>query len=141
MATVNMTDAKMLVRLKLIGTTALTDLVEERVYAEFPVDPNDRTMKYPLVVFDFFSGQRHISSAYQQANFHVYCFSRNSSDEAARLYDLCSNTLHMQLLKHDGVPYAGYAQETARPNENWDVNARAHIMWGRFALRTGGSSS
>ena len=140
MATVNLTDAKRLVRMKLIGTTALTDLVDERIYGEFPVDPNERTMKYPIVVFDFFSGSRNVSSTFQQANFHVYCFSRNSSDESARMYDLCSNTLHMQLLLFDGVPYAGYAEETARPNEQWDVNARAHITWGRFALRTGGAA-
>jgi len=140
-ATNNTTTSKLLVRLKLLNTIELTDLVDERIYGEFPVDPNARTMKYPLVVFDFFSGKRNISSTYQQANFHIYCFSRNSSDEAARLYDLCSNALHQQSLVHTGISVGAYAQETARTNEEWDVNARAHVAWGRFALRTGGESS
>ena len=139
MAVTDTTTSKKLVRLKLIETTALTDLVEDRIYGEFPVDPNARTMNYPLVVFDFFSGKRNVSSTYQQANFHIYCFSRNSSDEAARLYDICCNTLHMQTLVFTGIDVGAFAQETARTNEEWDVNARAHVAWGRFALRTGGS--
>ena len=139
MATIGLTPSKQLVRLKLIETTAITDLVDERIYGEFPVDPNSRTMNYPLIVFDFFSGLMNYSSTYQRANFHVYCFSRNSSDEAARLYDLCAKSLHAQKLRFTGVDLAGYSIETARPNEEWDVNARAHACWGRFALRTGGA--
>ena len=141
MAVTNITTAKQLVRLQLISTTAITDMVDERVMGEFPVDPDARTVKYPVVVVDFFSGQRNISSTFQDANCHIYCFSRNSSDEVARLYDLCSNAIHMQMLQHDGVGAAGYGQETARTNEGWDVNSRCHVAWGRFKIRLGGSAS
>jgi len=141
MAVTNITTAKQLVRLTLINTTAITDMVDERVMGEFPVDPDARTQKFPVVVVDFFSGRRNVSSTYQEANCHVYCFSRKSSDEVAELYDLCSNALHMQLLKQDGIEVGGYAEETARTNEGWDVNARCHVAWGRFKVRLGGSAS
>lgn len=138
MAENNITTAKQLIRLQLLSTSALTDLVDERIYGEFPVDPNARTMKYPLVVVDFFSGTRNVSGTYQEANCHIYVFSRNSSDEAGRIYDICSNAVHMQMLKVTGISAAGYGEETARTNEGWDVNARSHIAWGRFKIRLGG---
>ena len=140
MAKVSISKTKQLVRMKLLAETAITDLVDERIYGEFPVDPNARTMKYPLIVIDFFSGERNISSTYQEANCHVYVFSRNSSDEAGRLADLCSDAIHMQLLNQSGISFGAYGEETSRTNEQWDVNARAHVAWGRFKIRTGGIS-
>jgi hypothetical protein len=132
------TVVKQLVRMKLLQTTELTDLVSERIYGEFPVNPNQRTVSYPIVVVDFFSGDRNISSTYQEANCHIYVFSRKSSDEAARIYDICSDAIHQQSLVQTGIAMGAYGQETARTNEGWDVNSRSHLCWGRFKIRTGG---
>jgi hypothetical protein len=125
---------KFLVRSTLMDASTVTDVVGGRIYGAHLQDPDARTSVYPLVVLDFRAGLAS-TSTYQQVTMDLWAYSRDSSGEALRLYDLCQAALQQQLLRRDGVPVAGYAMELNRPAEGWNEKVRAYYAQGEYTLR------
>lgn len=125
---------KLLVRSTLLDDSGVTAMVGGRIYGAHLQDPDARTVEYPLVVLDFKSGIAR-TPTYQNVTMDLWAYTRDSSGEALRLYDLCQAALQQELLRRDGISVAGYALELSRPSEGWNENVRAYYAQGEFSLR------
>lgn len=126
---------KLLVRGHLLAEAAVIAITGNRIHGAHIQDPDNRSVVYPLVVLEFSSGTTSPTSTYQLVSLALYAYSRDSGGEALRLYDACAAALQHQLLRQDGIPVAGYAVETERPDDGWNEVARAYYARGQFALR------
>lgn len=123
-----------LVRHTLITNTAVSDVVGGRVHGSHFVDPDDRTVVYPLVVIEI-DGGGSSTSTYQAVSLQLYTYARTSSGDAMRIYDACYAALQQQLLRRDGVSVAGYSIERVRPDSGWNEVARAWYYRGVWTIR------
>jgi len=128
-------DLMFLVRSTLMADSTVSSIVGARVFGAHLQDPDAGSVDFPIVVIDLVGGLAALSSGYQLANVDVWAYSRQSAGQALRLYDACFAALHHQLLRRDGVQFAGYAQENLRPNQEWNEKTRAYYAHGQFAVR------
>ena len=124
------------VRSTLIGSSDVTDIVGGRVYGAHPQSPDSPSISYPMVILEIEGGSSGYSSTYQTVQMFLYSYSRVSAGEAIRCYDACHEALHAQKLQQENNTTRGYAEETQRPDQGYNDQAKAYFCRGMFTLRT-----
>ena len=126
-----------MIRMLLLSDDDLNAAVGGRVYSAHIMDADDRTVKYPNLIFEFISGNARWTGAVQSQVFELYAYSKESADQCGILYDQAMEKMHherMVLLNTAGteVEQAGVAFEVQRPVEGYNREIHAWWMRGRW---------
>ena len=134
----SLSESLLLIRKHLLQISSLTDIVEERIYSHHFYDFDNETTRMPLVIVDYNGGDTNYGMQQQKINIEIYCYSKNSSAESLRLYDIIYNNLHAAQLLNSSITVKGYAYEASRPISNYNNQAKAWLVLGRFSLNLAG---
>ena len=133
--TISVEDLANSIQRKLIGASALTDAVDDRVYTEHFYDFDNGTIEMPLVIIEVDGGSSNYGRGLQRVTVILYSYSKNSSNEAKRIYDLIYEAIHG---KEIGVNNKGFGQEISRPNSGYNSDARSYFCRGEFLFLVAG---
>jgi len=125
----------------LLADPAIATLVSDRVFTSHLEDAdeaNDILGDGPIIVFEFLSGSQRAHGSLQGQTFELYGYSKASSDEASRAYDLANDRLHEECCKITGIPMAGVTREIQRPVAQYNRVLRAWFMRGRWTYTAAG---
>ena len=88
------------IQTKLIGDSALTDAVDDRIYTEHFYDFDNGTVEMPLVIIELDGGTSNYGRGLQRITCILYSYSKDSSNEAKRIYDLVYTALQSKAVSY-----------------------------------------
>ena len=121
-----------LIRLKLIGTSAVTDLVSDRIHTSHYMDFDNVTRPLPAIILELYGGDMSYNQVVQQSLIYVYAYSNQNSAQALQVYHQCTLSLHAQRLSHDSLTLKGMLEETSRPISGYNDKVRSWYVRGTF---------
>jgi hypothetical protein len=90
-----------------------------------------------MVIVSMRTGRKLYNPVVQSPVYEVWAYSRKSQDEAAKLYDACSNALQAEHLTYtdpeSGRDYNMVSQETQQATDGWNAATRAWYTQGRWS--------
>ena len=121
---------------RLIGISAITDIVDDRITDPDSIPSGDlKTAEMPRIILDNISGNARWHGAVQTQIIHVYTWSRTSRDEAEYLYRTIFDELHHSRLAIEGsseISTRGLFWETERPEGGYVHEVNASFMRGTW---------
>ena len=130
--------ADQLVRLQLLSTGEITDLVEDRIYTQHFNDFDAATVVMPLIIVENKGGYANYGKGTQKIELDIYCYSRSGTSECAQIYSAIYNALQGQRLYNANIAMRGYCYEKSRPLEDWSDGIMAWAKRGHFCIHTAG---
>ena len=132
----NINNTIQLIRESLLESDELTAIVSSRVFSSHIVDYENSTVPFPLVIIERIGGDARYANSMQTVRFYIYCYSKTSTDEAMTIYNIVYNNLHGAKLDIDSVTPKGYAIETNRPVEDYNIVCKGWFAKGTFLCYT-----
>ena len=132
------TQTLQLIRHHLLGVSAVTDIVSDRVHTAHFYDFENLNVIFPLVVIEQTGGVGNYGMKAQRVEIEVYCYARDSSQKSKQLYDAVYQNLNGAGLKNSNVSVAGYVYEQTRPTSGFNPAAQAFYCSGTFIINTAG---
>jgi len=127
-----------LIRLKLLGTPAITDLVGERIHTSHFMDFDNVTRPLPCIVLELVGGEMAYNQRFQQTTIYIYTYSNQNSAQTLQVYHQCTLALHAERLSHDSLTLKGMLEEISRPTSGYNDKVRSWYARGTFlALMVG----
>ena len=130
-------ELKQVIRQKLVDHDDVYSMVEDRVFGNHLQTPDIGSVDFPLVIIEFYLGDTSPSGAYQAVILELWCYDRDSSANALKLYDACHDALQHNLVSVEGISTKGYCMEMNRPTEGFNDMPRAYFARGRWMARAG----
>ena len=127
-----------LIRLKLLSTSAVTDLVGERIHTSHYMDFDNETRPLPAVIIELQGGDMNYGQKFQSTTLYIYTYSNQNSAEATELYHQVTLALHAQELNHAELTLKGMIEETTRPISGYNDKVRSWFLRGSFLAMTVG---
>lgn len=130
------TELRALIRRYLLADASVAALAGERVYGAHLEDSDAGTVLTdgPLVVYEFLSGVLRWHAAVSIQTVEVYAYSKRSGDEAAQLYDACTDAMQHSRLAVNGVDPVALCRETQRPLDGYNGRLDAWYVRGRWTV-------
>lgn len=132
-------ETKQIIRATLLTSSDLVALVGRRVFGTHLLDPDAGTVEHPLVVFEFLSGSSRYNRVVFDQTFDLYAYSKESSDEAATVYDAAYAVLQAECLSVNNVVTRGIAREIQAPFDGYNDRTQSWFLRGRWIVN--GASS
>tara|TARA_B100000282_G_scaffold198765_1_gene145361 strand:+ start:9518 stop:9937 length:420 start_codon:yes stop_codon:yes gene_type:complete len=127
-----------LIRLKLLESSDITDLVGERVHTSHYMDFDDVTRQLPCIILELAGGDMAYNQKLQQTTVYIYAYSSQNSAETLNVYHKCTLALHAQRIMHESLTLKGLMEETTRPISGYNDKVRSWYCRGSFiALMVG----
>ena len=124
------------IRNTLIDSDDVYNIVGPAVYGNHAQTDDMSTIEFPHVVIEFYLGDMMPPvGSYQKVIFELWCFHRESSSAALRLYDACFAALQNQYISVTGIGTKGACTEMNRPTEGFYEMPRAYFARGRWLGR------
>ena len=135
----SITAVKQMIRQTLLADDELNALVTGRVYSAHIMDADERTVKYPNVIFEMISGNARWHGHVQSQVFELYTYSKESPDQCGVVYDRAFEVMHherMTLLNAAGTETdaSGVAFEVQRAVEGYNREVHAWWLRGRWQM-------
>lgn len=123
---------KLLIRRHLLAQDDIQTEVGSRVLGAHASAPDAQSVQHPSVIVRINSGQSMYNAVLQSVGVDIITYSRNSQDEATRLYDLCFTALQGICLSDSELDMTLLCVEADRPTEGWNKETLAWFALGRF---------
>lgn len=136
MANNSMNDVIQLIRLSLLESSDITDIVSSRVFSTHFLDYEEATANFPCVIIERQGGNARYADSMQSIRYAIYTYSKIGIDEAMQLYDFVYAQLHSTRLYIDGIDTKGYSIETNRPIEDYNMVCKGWYAKGTFLCYT-----
>jgi len=127
-----------LIRMKLLSSSDLTDLVDERIHTSHYMDFDNETRPLPCVILELAGGEMNYSQKFQSVTIYVYAYSNQNSAQALEVYHLSTLSLHAQRINNSDVSLSGMLEETTRPISGYNDKVRSWYVRGSFLAMTVG---
>lgn len=127
-----------LIRLKLLSTSSVTDLVGERIHTSHFMDFDNETRKLPCIVLELAGGEMNYSQRFQQVSLYIYAYSNQNSAQALQVYHQTTLSLHAERIEHASLTLKGMIEETTRPTSGYNDKVRSWYARGSFLAMTVG---
>ncbi|MGI9554803.1 MAG: hypothetical protein ACR2M6_02410 [Vampirovibrionia bacterium] len=131
-----MNDVVQLIRMTLLESSAVTNIVSSRVFSTHFIDYEEATANFPCVIIERQGGNARYADSMQSIRYHIYTYSKISTDEAMELYNHVYEQLHSTRLHIDGIDTKGYSIETSRPIEDYNMVCKGWYAKGNFLCYT-----
>lgn len=130
------TDAKQIIRAKLLADSALAAVVADRIYGHHPVDYDNLTTQMPLVIVEIDGGTGRHNTSIQRLRVYIYAYSAESAAQAAKVADLIDEALHAEELQVGNVAASGTCEKVNEPAEGYNEEVRGFFARTTYSLFT-----
>jgi hypothetical protein len=131
---------KQLLRDQLLSASAVTALVENRVFGDHQSDSDAGTVPMPLIIVRVDGGSIGYASDPWTATFELWAYSKQSGDEADSVYDAAFTALQGEQMTSTASITRGVARELpgGRPVGGFNDKLRAWYRRGRWVINGAG---
>jgi len=120
----------------LAENAALQTLVGGRVYGRHFRQTEAAVATYPLIIVSMAGGGMGYEGTVQADDLEILAYSRESQDEAVRIYDAIVAAIQAYCLTVTGVTAVVVCEESTRPSDGWNEDAEAWYVTGGWIART-----
>ena len=121
-----------LIRLKLLSTSGVTDLVGERIHTSHYMDFDNVTRPLPCIILELAGGEMAYNQRFQSSSIYIYTYSNQNSAQALQVYHQCTLALHAERISHDSLTLKGMMEETTRPISGYNDKVQSWYVRGSF---------
>lgn len=113
------TNVLAVIRSLLLGSSAITKLVSNRIRTAHIADADAIPLDYPFVIVAPLTGTSRYNRHVMNTQLEVYVYSKTSVDECLQVYEQLYDVLQAGRLHREGIATKGVIRETERPREGY----------------------
>ena len=134
--TISSQDLLIAVRRKLIASSTITALVQDRIHTTHFYDFDNGTIELPAIIIEQVGGEANYGAGNQSSTLYLYAYSKESSAQSGAVYDAVFSALHAERIEGDTIK--GFAQEVSRPISGYNSVSRSYFSRGSFLFLVAG---